>query len=458
MKRNSIILLLLICFFGVTASSSGASVNAAEVVVTSDSEFITRLFNGQITKIKLIGDSITEGNGARNYSHAPTGNPVIFDNGAGIVFHEPNFLNTSWSNKFREFIKSDFPDVQFINAGIGGKSAKWANANKQNWVSDAEDVVFVMLGTNDRWDSASPTEFKTNLESFLSYIKARSNLMIVMTANPTQNDNVNTTYNFGMNEVDRVITEVCERNGYEHISLYREMLSYSETSGATLKTLIEEGGSHPINEGHDAMWRIIQERLGFVDKTSNWNDGNPSSLYTVLMGAQYPYVKSTTPISFFDRGKRTVIELESYSDISNFPEKTTGWLTTTRGFTNDLYSNQTWEPRESYNIYKRTWNFGSSTWNEWKKLNGNDPTKTTVSVTPGQINSDSVKEVEVLVTGLDKNKTPTCTVIGTLPAGIMTSTHVDYTANRVYLRLFNATSSVVDVGKLDVVCIQMDLN
>lgn len=452
MKRAAIVILLIICAFGINSSSFGTT-GYEPPIETSYSNLMSRLLNGQVTKIKLIGDSITEGNGARNYIRPPATNPIIFNDGAGNIFREPDYSVKGWANSFRNFIATDFPKVQFINAGIGGKSTRWANANKEHWISESEDVVFVMLGTNDRWDNESPEAFKLSLESFLAYVDARSNIMIVMTAPPTRNDESG-SYKFGMKKVDQVITEVSKRNGYTHISHYREILSYSERSGATLKTLIEENGSHPNNEGYDVMWKIIQEKLGIVDSTANWEKSNPSALYTTLMGSQYPYIKSTTPITFFETGKKTVVEMDSYSDTENFPEKTTGWLTTTRGFANDLYSNQVWEPRESYNIYKRTWNYGQAKWNEWRKLNAESSVKTTVFVTPGIINNGSVKEIEVLITGLDKNKTPSVTVIGTLPTGIMTSAHVDYKANRVFLRIFNSTSSSVNVEPLEVMCIQ----
>lgn len=454
MKRIWIVLLLLFCVFS-SISSSSALVKHSNDSVPND--FITRLFNNQVGKIKLIGDSITDGNGARNYSPPSSSNQVIFDDGKGNVFYEPNYHNHSWANKFREFISNDYPSVQFVNAAIGGKSAKWANENKQYWIDEDEDVVFVMLGTNDRWDSKNLSEFRINLKSFLSYVDDRSNTMIVMTANPTLNDG-NDSYNFGIREVDKVISEVTKSSGYTHISLYREMLSYSERSGATLKTLIENGGSHPNNEGYDVMWKIIQENLGILDDSLNWNDSNPSALHTVLIGSQSPYVKSTTGIDFFDKGKKTVVELDSYSDVKNFPEQTTGWLTTTRGFTNDLYSHQIWEPRQSFNIYKRIWDTGSSKWSEWRKLNQSEHiSKTTVTVNPGTINANSVKEIEVLVVGLSEKYTPIISIVGSVPKNVITSAHVDYSAKRVYLRVFNTSSNPVNIDTLDVVCVQMSI-
>lgn len=418
--------------------------------------FLTKLLDGEITKIKLIGDSITVGNGARNYIQSPIGNRVIFNNGTES-YREPAYTTTCYANMFRNFISSNFSDIDFINGAIGGKSVKFANENKTYWITNSEDIVFVMLGTNDRWDCATPSEFRTNLISFLEYVNSRCNMMIVMTAPPTLNDNDSNTYNFGMREVDQVITEVCQKNNYTHLSLFRGLLNFSERSGATLKTLIEKDGSHPINEGYDALWKLIQERFGFIDNTENWKNSNTSSLYNVLIGAQVPYILSTTPIQFFEQGKRTVIELESYSDLINFPEQTQGWLTTSRGFSNDLFSYQLYEPRESYNTYKRIWNYSSDNWSDWRRLNDSKEVqnKTIIPITPGNIAANTVVNIEVLYTSINSSYFPFITVTGTIPNGVITAPHLDYSTNRVYLRVYNATSNSVTVGELKIVCVQL---
>jgi lysophospholipase L1-like esterase len=381
-----------------------------------NSKFITRLMDGQVTKIKLIGDSITDGNGTRSYASPSTSNPVIFNDGAGNIFYEPNQTNNGWAQKFKTFIADDYSSVQFTNAGIGGKSAKWANTNKAYWVSEIEDVVFVMLGTNDRWDCATPAEFKTNLISFLNYVKAKCNLMIVMTAPPTLNDNDTGTYHFGMKEVDRVITEVCQESQYIHISHYRHLLDYAEKTGS-IRTLIEKDGSHPNDEGYDAVWKSIQQRLGFTNGVTNWENGSLSNPIIAIHGNSFPYLQSTTPITDFVNGKETIIETYgTYTDIINFPEGASGRLRTIRGLANDLYSYQLFEPREVNSVYKRTWNYGSSIWNAWEKISTSNlgtiystTTKLVTSVSSGantNVASLSLPPGTYVVTGSIRWDTP----------------------------------------------------
>lgn len=331
--------------------------------------FLDYLRSGQVTKIKLIGDSITEGVGATNHS-VPTDNPIIFDDGAGTIFREGCYTCKCWANSFRNFIQGSHPTIQFINAGIGGKSAKWANQNKDHWVGDNEDVVFVQLGTNDRQGSTTVGEFETNLTQFLEYVDARSNKMVVMTASPTLNDYdesgvKNPAYYFDMGEVDKTITKVCTEKGYTHISNYRLLLEHARNTKTPLSKLLQtyQYGSHPVDAGYEAMWRNMQQQLGLIDDIRKWTDLSDK---TTLVGDA---VTPTTPITdpmFGTRGLMYYAEIGgSHPNISGFAESNPGLLITYRG-NHDLYSWQRYIVRGTTRQHMRIWNFGANAWGEWQ--------------------------------------------------------------------------------------------
>lgn len=238
------------------------------------SSFAKKLQAGEVTKIKLIGDSITEGYGATGHINiAPNvnnGNPSFMTDSTGQVWYEALYTDNSWANYFRRYITLNFPSVSFVNAGIGGKDTTWALANEAHWIG-TEDVVFVMLGANDRWNMISAT-YKSQLSQFLTYVKAHCNQMIVMTNNPMPNDynnlgNVSTGVNFTMNQIDMMITEICNENGYSYISFYREMMRYSKLVGIDIQQF-EYDGIHPDDLGHELMWNILQKCLGISDDYS----------------------------------------------------------------------------------------------------------------------------------------------------------------------------------------------
>lgn len=223
-------------------------------------EFNEKLASGKVTKIKLVGDSITAGVGVISY-HTNNNPFVIYDN-QGEIYKESPHTVQAWGNYFRNFIHLSFPGIKFENFGIGGKSTKWLNNNKAHLISNNEDVVFVMTGTNDRWDTPSLDEYKQHLKELLSYINDRSELMYVFCPPPALNDG---RFSYGMKEINAAVKEICEEHNYYCLSHFDNLMDYSTKNNISLKKLLETSGSHPIQKGHDEMWRYIIKELNLND-------------------------------------------------------------------------------------------------------------------------------------------------------------------------------------------------
>lgn len=224
---------------------------------TENSELYQRLIENKVKKIKLIGDSITAGVGVWTY-HTQKGTNLIFSDNENYHY-EASHLIHSWGNFFRMYIKENFPLVLFENYGIPGVSAKWVNKFKNKVISNEEDVVIVMLGTNDRWDCHSTLEFEQELESLLSYINQRSKLMYVFAPPPVANNE--NQLNFGMKEVNEITKKVCNINNYAYFSHFDNMMDYSMKNNIPLHKMFERHGSHPIESGYIKMWYFIKEKL-----------------------------------------------------------------------------------------------------------------------------------------------------------------------------------------------------
>src|SRR5690606_34705311 len=105
----------------------------------------------QAMNVKIISDSIGAGVGTSGYS-LPSNTPIIFtDPMDSTVYRESNNTADNWANNFRNVLQSLNPSVTYQKWAIGGKSTKWFNARIRT-VTTSEDVVIVMLGSNDRWD------------------------------------------------------------------------------------------------------------------------------------------------------------------------------------------------------------------------------------------------------------------------------------------------------------------
>jgi lysophospholipase L1-like esterase len=297
------------------------------------------------TKIKLIGDSITEGVGATGHT-VPADNPIIFDNGTE-VYREGDYTCRCWANYFREYIGAHYPSINFTNAGIGGKSTRWAmtGTNYQKWVGDNQDLIFVMLGMNDR----SLSDFETNITNFLAYVKAHCNNMIVMIPNPTLNDNP--SLNVEVRTINDTIIKVCQKNGYFYISHYVDMLKYVENSGTPFETLLQtNGGSHPVDEGYLFMWNNMQNKLKFTSDQATFAKRAKTGYY--------PFNSHTidTPITDFAYGD--TIEQISVAIAAGFPEAKPGKLKTYRAKEDTDYSYQMFKVYRSNNMYIRRVEFG----------------------------------------------------------------------------------------------------
>lgn len=229
----------------------------------NDTEFLKNLKANNISKIKLIGDSITAGYFSTGYE-LPASNPLIITDSDGNSYHEASYTCYSWANDFRDYLNKNFPSVKFYNYGIEGKSAKWFNNYKNKVISD-EDIVFVMLGTNDRWHCKTVDEYKTNLEQLLDYINSNSKEMIVLTPPPTElelnkNEKQPDNFNFTIKDVVNTINLVCKEKGYETINIYSEFMK--QVSLDNPSELLQKGGNHPNDKGYDVIWNILEKNLG----------------------------------------------------------------------------------------------------------------------------------------------------------------------------------------------------
>ncbi|WEA47294.1 GDSL-type esterase/lipase family protein [Priestia aryabhattai] len=335
-----------------------------------NSRFLERLIAGLITKIKLIGDSITAGVGAAGYYTDPNGRPIITRNGSLVRELGKDWtVFPSWANLFRKYINTNYPAIDFFNMGVGGISTKEVVEQfLTELVSDDEDVVFVMLGTNDR-SLTSLEEYRANIEFLLDYVNKRSNLMIVMTASPSLSDFSDETYttyaagrNFGAREIDKVLTEVCKENGYIHISHYRYLLDYASKRKVNIPDFLEPTGSHPKSGGHLAMWQNIQQRLGFANDVNEWLRYSEQKL-TIIDSAK---IMPSCPVDQFPIDVSYSLIKATDATTAGFPENAGGVLKTVKTReTIDGYVYQTYTIYRTGKIYSRAYNETTSAWSSW---------------------------------------------------------------------------------------------
>jgi lysophospholipase L1-like esterase len=354
------------------SSTALADVNTqlADTANNINSQLIKKLNENQITKIKLIGDSITAGVGDIGYYSGST-REIVFRNGSMVYETGTDWdVFPSWANLFRKFITNKYPTIDFFNAGVGGISTKEVvDTFLTDLVDENEDVVFVMLGTNDR-SLTTLEEYEMNISYLLDYINQRSNLMIVMSATPSLSDFSDETYTdyavgrqFGAREIDNVVTEVCSKNNYIHISNYRGLLDYASKRNVKISELLEETGSHPKRRGHAVVWQNIQQRLGFANDVNEW-------FYQDVNLPEYVDSTKILPVmtpDLFPFGESYSIISSSEASSNSFPKNTGGVLKTfnSRSLSYDGYFHQTYTIYRTGEIYSRAYNESNGSWSSW---------------------------------------------------------------------------------------------
>lgn len=234
--------------------------NKSSLVITKFDEYTKA---NDIKKIKLIGDSITAGNGLQSL-YIPKDSRIIYDHN-GEVFQEPSPGFPSWGNFFRKYIYENYSkDVEFINFGIGGKSAKWFLENIDFILDNNEDVVFVMLGTNDRSETTLE-EYKKNIEMLLDRVNKEANYMIVMSPPPSKNDYA--PFNFSPGEIDAVLKDIVKEKNYNFISHYDGINNFFlDNPIYKYEDVMEFKGAHPLVKGYEIMWETIYKELSLKEK------------------------------------------------------------------------------------------------------------------------------------------------------------------------------------------------
>lgn len=230
------------------------------------SGFAAALRAGEVQSVLIIGDSISDGNGdGGTYidqdEQRELGGRLFIDTGDEAHYEKPQDQQ-GWVKHFRGYLLENTSVTVVHNAAINGKSAKWFNAHKEQLFTDDHpryDAIFVMLGTNDRWDCLNEKEFYTEYSQLLSYLQEKCTYLTVMTPLPTFPEE-NSPKNMENRQIADTVLQLCENNGYTCLNLYRGMIDYARNEGRALDEYFF-AGCHPNPVGYLALWRLIADEL-----------------------------------------------------------------------------------------------------------------------------------------------------------------------------------------------------
>lgn len=220
------------------------------------------ILNNKSIKIKLIGDSITQGVGGTGYE----------ENGETIVENwKRNPNGYCWANLFKTYVESKY-NATVINNGMKGITSHQIIFYWDDIVDPDDDIIICMIGANDRTTSDtenvtySKEELYNRLNTILSKAKNNGSEIIFMVSplceisNETQEG-----IKFHMEDVQAVINKFCTENNLEYISLFNDSMKFFSETGESMDDYYSDG-IHPNDKLYLLMYTWISDRFGIGRK------------------------------------------------------------------------------------------------------------------------------------------------------------------------------------------------
>ena len=216
--------------------------------------------------VKLIGDSITHGEGGTGFKQ----DGELIMNIAGTTWN----VNTNgycWANKFKNYLMQKFNCVVKNYRASGANSKTIVNGLEQ-LIDGTEDIVICTIGTNDRHNNTK-LDYVENIKTIYNYCNSR-NIDVIFMSNIPSSVYVETERpKWHMEDVDMLLMKASYELDIEYISLYKLFLDYCIYTDTTIDSLLIDG-LHPNDAGYDVMFYLICNALGMSVRRPNasWND------------------------------------------------------------------------------------------------------------------------------------------------------------------------------------------
>lgn len=218
-------------------------------------------------QIKLLGDSITNGDGGTGCRQ--NGEPIT-----ASFFRNPD--GYCWAKLLKDCLEEQF-DCKVINNSCSGTNIRFIIDRFDELVSPEDDIVLCSIGTNNRHQhfSQGPRRSRrAHLEMVYNdilelYGKFRAaNKQVVFIANiPAVNEASGDYFwrNIHMNDIHDLYVKAACVCGFPLMDLYTAMQDYCESRDVPLGDLLVDG-LHPNDRGYEVMFRLILKEIGIARK------------------------------------------------------------------------------------------------------------------------------------------------------------------------------------------------
>lgn len=216
-------------------------------------------------RIKLLGDSITQGLGGVGFEQ--DGEPIV----AGFA-RNPN--GYCWANLFTKYMKEKY-SAEVVNNACTGTDIQFIIKHFDTLVEESDDIIICAIGTNNRnyyhgqWVH-TPTREEYG-EAFYNYIlelndmlKAKGKEVIFVANTPVrprmEADGPTWIMLLHMDDINAIYKKAAEKAGFSLISLYERFNEYCDQNNVDPEPLYWDGG-HPSDLGYDVIFKLMVEEL-----------------------------------------------------------------------------------------------------------------------------------------------------------------------------------------------------
>lgn len=263
---------------------------------------IEGIVDGSIKKVKIIGDSITQGVGGTGFNPNNSSSTTYYDDiaaekdagtwswdfesgntyfgdGEVVLVYTAGDKNTyyrknsgnCYANKLVNYLQTKY-GITVENFGTRGLSFHHLfklsgvcedgvkRIMAEQIIEDDDDAIICMFGTNDRTDSFST--LKSEIQALVDYVVKTKGKKLVLMASVPARASGETSSSLYMEDVASCICSVAKSNKVEFVSLHKDMTEYLRNTNKTINEVTADS-LHPNDTGYDLMYRFALEDLGF---------------------------------------------------------------------------------------------------------------------------------------------------------------------------------------------------
>lgn len=235
--------------------------------ILSIEDLLRDISNGNIYKIRWIGDSISVGYDSTGAEPNPDGE-IIFNYG-GDIHKAPKEDSVGYVNRLRLMLQSFNPSIKLVNASMSGRSAKEAYRMKEGYyLSDGQHdhIIFIALSTNDLHMCSNIQEFKIAYDGLIKYFKTISDKVICVTPTPVLNEHLYTSengtqVNLKVKDICLTIKEIANNNECYVLDLNTKIMEMVDNGQININDFFKDDVLHPSDIGHTICFKALCDLL-----------------------------------------------------------------------------------------------------------------------------------------------------------------------------------------------------